>query len=85
MKRLKTLSFAAILACLASPVVFAEDAGSDWGKLNQERGERYRAGKYDKALVVAKQALEVAENKAGLEHPNVATSLNNLALLYHTA
>ena len=33
-------------------------------------------------MVVAKKALEVAEENVGLNHPDVATSLNNLAALY---
>ena len=84
MKCLKILSFAAILACLAPPVVYGEDTGSHWDKLNRELGEHYRAGQYDKALVLAKQALEVAEKAVGPDHPDVALSLNGLALIYGT-
>lgn len=35
-------------------------------------------------MTVAKAALKVAEQNVGPDHPNVATSLNNLAELYHT-
>ena len=52
--------------------------------LNQEVIELYRAGKYDRAEIVAKKALEVAEKNVGPDHPNVAQSLNNLADLYRS-
>jgi len=42
----------------------------------------YRAGKYDRAVVVASKALAVAEKNMGADHPSVATSLNNLVALY---
>jgi tetratricopeptide (TPR) repeat protein len=42
----------------------------------------YQAGKYAEAQEIAKRALAVAERRYGLDHPNVATSLNNLAELY---
>ena len=42
----------------------------------------YKTGNYGRAVVVAKKALEVAEENVGPYHPDVAASLNNLALLY---
>jgi tetratricopeptide (TPR) repeat protein len=42
----------------------------------------YRAGEYNLAVVFAHEALEVAEQKFGPDHPNVAQSLNSLAELY---
>ena len=50
--------------------------------LNDEVMELLRTGKYDRGVVVAKKALEVAEQNVGPDHPNVATILNNLAGLY---
>jgi tetratricopeptide (TPR) repeat protein len=41
-------------------------------------------GLYDQALPWYKQCLEVAKKRLGEEHPNVALSLNNLALLYYS-
>ena len=55
----------------------------DWDILCQEGESLYQKGQYDRAMVVAKKALEVAEKNAGPNHPLVATSLNNLAKLYH--
>ena len=67
-----------------SSFVFAEGAGVEWDILNDEVKELYRIGKYDRAVLVAKKALEVAEENVGPDHPDVAVSLNNLALLYKT-
>jgi tetratricopeptide (TPR) repeat protein len=39
-------------------------------------------GLYDKALPFCKECLEVTKKRLGEEHPDVATSLNNLAALY---
>ena len=55
---------------------------AEWDLLNQESLELYRTGEYDRAVVVTKKALEVAEKNIGPDHPDVAESLNNLALLY---
>ena len=84
MKYVLALATAFLLLLLATPRVFAQGAGIEWDILNQEVMELYRTGKYDRAVVVAKKALEVAENNVGPNHPDVATSLNNLGLLYDT-
>lgn len=55
---------------------------SEWDRLNKEVGSLYGQGQYDRAVVVAKEALAVAEHDRGLDHPDVATSLNTLATLY---
>ena len=83
MKYIPTI-ITAFLLLLALPSVSPSDAGIEWDILNQESMELYRTGQYDRAVVVAKKALEVAEKNVGPNHPDVATSLNNLALLYHT-
>ena len=64
--------------------VHAQGAGIKWNILSQEAIELYRAGKYDRAVVLAQQALQVAKQDVGPDHPDVATSLNNLAMLYAT-
>jgi len=77
------------LAC-STPAAFAQrggvsgGAGIEWRIFNQEVVELYGKGLYDRAVVMAKHALEVAEKAVGPDHPDVATSLNNLALLYET-
>lgn len=58
--------------------------GIEWETLNDEVMSLHRQGRYDRAVVVAKKALQVAEEAVGPDHPLVATSLNNLADLYRT-
>ena len=82
MKHLLAITTTCVLLCLSTPPVLAEGAGIEWDVLNDEVLELYRTGKYDRGVVVAKKALEVAEQNVGPDHPDVATSLNNLALLY---
>ncbi len=53
-------------------------------RLNQEVVRLYRQGRYDEALTVAQRALAIREKVLAPEHSDVATSLNNLALLYDT-
>ena len=64
---------------LSQPAAAQSD---EWKSLIQEAGTLHRQGQYDRAVVLAKKALEIAERDLGPEHPNVATSLNNLAELY---
>ncbi len=61
-----------------------QGAGTEWRLLNEEAVKLYRAGKYDRAVILARKALQVAEQNVGPDHPDVATSLNNLATLYRT-
>jgi len=58
------------------------EAGIEWKILSQEADELYSTGEYDRAVKVAQKALEVAEQNVGKNHPDVATSLNNLSGLY---
>ena len=58
--------------------------GDEWKTLDAEAMSLYRQGHCDRAIVVAKKALEVAEKALGPDHPDVAESLGNLAWLYDT-
>ena len=82
----RAILFALAFALLfgASSVAHASGAGIEWDILNKEAMELYRAGNYDRAVVVAQKALQVAEQNVGPDHPDVATSLNNLAFLHQT-
>jgi tetratricopeptide (TPR) repeat protein/CHAT domain-containing protein len=62
----------------------AEDANAleRANALNQQVIELYRAGRYGEAIPLATEALRIRETALGPEHPDVATSLNNLAELY---
>ena len=53
-----------------------------WKALYKQVEALYQQGKYGEAIPVAKEALEVAEQTFGPDHPNVATSLNWVALVY---
>ena len=72
-----------LLLLLATSCVSEQGAGSEWEILNREVGSLYQQGQYDSAVVVARKSLKVAEENVGPDHPNVATSLNNLAKLYY--
>jgi tetratricopeptide (TPR) repeat protein len=54
----------------------------EWRTLDAEAMSLYREGHYDRAIEVAKKALDVAEKAKNPNHPDVAVSLNNLAMLY---
>ena len=48
-------------------------------KLKQEVNELYNTGKYSEAISIATRLVELREKALGPEHPDTATSLNNLA------
>jgi hypothetical protein len=49
--------------------------GIEWQKLHDKVMSLLQQGQYDQGVVVAKKALQVAEQTVGPEHPNVAVSL----------
>ena len=51
---------------------------------NQAGSALHDAGKYRQAEPLFQRALKIREKVLGAEHPDVASSLNNLALLYKT-
>jgi tetratricopeptide (TPR) repeat protein len=76
-----------VTALLILVVLFGAPACDDaqeteWESLNAEVMSLSRKGQYDRAAVVAKKSLEVAERAVGPDHPSVAASLNNLASVY---
>jgi len=82
MKNIKLLSFVFAFLITTPLLVYAQGAGIEWDTLNKRVLELGREGQYDRAIVLAKKALEIAEENVGQNHPDVATSLNNLAELY---
>ncbi len=83
MKITKVLSAVLLLACLGSfATCTRKGAGAEWQALNKECLDLYQKGNYERAVEVGKQALQIAEKNVGPDHPDVATSLNNLAVLY---
>jgi tetratricopeptide (TPR) repeat protein len=81
---MRALRSMAIVVAALFVAGFAISQSIEWETLNQEVMDLYRAGRYDRAVVVAKKALEVAERSVGPDHIAVGTSLNNLASLYDT-
>ncbi|MDD8027137.1 MAG: tetratricopeptide repeat protein [Acidobacteriota bacterium] len=63
--------------------VYAQSAGLEWDVFNRKVTELFLQGEYDRAGVVARKALEVAENNVGPNHPDVAASLNCLGRIYN--
>jgi hypothetical protein len=76
---LSALVFA--MVCAIAPSVHAEDAGVEWITLVEEAGKLSREGNYDRGVVVAQKALEIAERNVGPDHPGVAVVLEKYATL----
>ena len=55
-----------------------------WWELSTEFIMLDQQGRYSEAAKVAEETLTVAEKTFGPEHPYMATSLNNLASVYHS-
>jgi tetratricopeptide (TPR) repeat protein len=53
-----------------------------WKELNDKANKLYQQRRHSEAVSVAKEALKIAEEIFGKDHPGVALSLNNLASLY---
>jgi tetratricopeptide (TPR) repeat protein len=53
-----------------------------WKELDQTVNKLYEEGKYAEATRIAERAVEVASKTFGPDHPNVVTSLNDVAQLY---
>src|SRR5919199_927061 len=51
-------------------------------QLSRRAVQLYHEGQYSQAVSLTEEALELARQVWGEEHPNIATSLNNLAVLY---
>ncbi|GEM_PF-3952927 len=63
------------------PAGYEEDKGR---YLNNAGAGFHRAGKYEQALPLLKEASKIGGQVLGKEHPDYATSLNNLAYLYES-
>ena len=70
-------------ALTLAPLAMAQQ-GDDADALNTQVFNLYGEGKYAAAIPLAERALAIRERALGAEHPDVATSLNNLAELYHS-
>jgi TonB family protein len=77
----------AMLVCLSAPPISAqtsaEAAGSDEArKLNTQAVTLYKEGKYEEAIKLQKQALELWEKEVGKEHTLILIGSTNLADMY---
>jgi hypothetical protein len=87
MRERKICAFAlmSLLSLSASSATAPSTASqvSEADKLKQQVNELYNAGKYSEAISIATRLVELRERALGPEHPDTATSLNNLAVLYY--
>jgi tetratricopeptide (TPR) repeat protein len=79
---IRVFLFVALILSAVQPVYSQENDLDKAKALNQQIIKLYRQGRYKEAVKVAQQALAIDEKTLGPEHPDVALSLNNLALLY---
>ena len=75
----KVLSLMVLMVSFTLPT-YAKEAL--WEVLNEKVIKLYQQGQYSEAANTAKEALTVAKETFGSNHPKVAISLRNLALLY---
>ncbi len=78
------LFFVLMVLMCASHTPAAAQKHDELTALYRQVAQLYRAGKCGAATKIAQSALSVAEAKFGPDHPNVGTTLNNLAGLYQS-
>ena len=79
---ISSLLFISILL-IVSPLSYSQENNLQKAKsLNQQLIKLYRQGRYSEAITIAEKALAIDEKALGPVHRDVATSLNNLAMLY---
>jgi tetratricopeptide (TPR) repeat protein len=81
---MNTAAAACLSLFLLSAAASVHAQGKEWEKLIEQTMDLYRAGHYERAVALARKALDMAEQAMGPDHPSVAVSLNDLALLYRT-
>ncbi|MBA4348538.1 MAG: kinesin [Thermodesulfovibrio sp.] len=86
MRKVITIAICFLVAILLSQIVFGEDVIKkeldEARKLNQKAEKLYSQGRYNEAINYIKMSLDIVEKALGIEHPDVAESLHNLAVLY---
>lgn len=73
-----------VSACIVSGAV-AEEAKDDWGQVTDSAIQHYLDGDTEGAIELSIKGAAIAEQQQGPDHPDVATSLNNLGRLYQHA
>jgi tetratricopeptide (TPR) repeat protein len=77
---MKNLILLALL--LFSPIVYSQGAGAEWEASIKEFDTLLDNKKYEKLIPVAKKSVDIAKQKVGGEHPDMATSFTKLAIAY---
>lgn len=83
LRRTSWILIVAVFVVAGGNVVLAQGT-EDVSALNSQVVELFKAGKYPEAIKIAKRLLDITDKKFGPDHPNVATALNNLALIYQS-
>src|SRR5262249_6107309 len=60
----------------------SRDPVQEWNLLTEQAGKLFDQGRFSEALDLAARARDLARRSVGEGHPDYATSLNNLAVLY---
>jgi tetratricopeptide (TPR) repeat protein len=68
-----------VISFACAPAIAQQDEAV---ALDRRVGELYQAGKFSEGIPLAQQALAIREKALGPDHPDVATALSWLALLY---
>ena len=82
MKRMITQITIIIIFVFTLPLYTPAGELENANALNRQAGGLYNAGKYVDAEPLFRRALAIREKALGENHPDVAQSLNNLAVLY---
>jgi tetratricopeptide (TPR) repeat protein len=69
-----------VISSAGAPAIAQQDEAA---ALDKRVGELLRAGKFSEAIPLAQHALAIQEKALGPDHPDVAMSVNRLALLYY--
>ena len=71
--------FLGLVAALSIDVKLAHTQTKEADALTAQYTKLYEQGRYSEAIPLAQRILAIREKSLGPNHPNVATSLNNLA------
>lgn len=82
MNQIKITVIGSFFLLIAATPYHAQGADHDQNLEKQKVAEQDQQGNYEQALQAAQKAIEVAVATVGPDHPYVAISLNNLALLH---
>ena len=83
--RIVPCALAALLWWSSASPAFAQDQAAQLAeakRLDEQVIQLYQAGRYAEAVTLVQRILAIQEKALGPDHPDVATSLNKLALLY---